>query len=360
MTHLSDVFKYISHFRHAGHQVGRKVGDMLEVLTYAALTADPDLGARLHIEPKLYGFCDAGHKVEFAVLANPTGKVEKAGEIRDPARLIGFIECKKVGVEQTTRLSFKTAHKDQDYLFSGGHSLTTVFSRKLREKVRFMVHFHVKEGNALEVSVLENGTEVLRETVTTGHRIMFAMTANHLRVLGNGQSLRDIQEPLLSCHVLDFTRVHEGTAKVILNDCLAGPQTPEKAKQASFVALDVRKLRYGQFDRRDEERQFVSVLVLTEFSHWEPKSINVVRACLDKVVVVPDSILVDAFERFEAAFGPVFYDRIAKDKFETDPEVRRIALEVIRDNDNGKIFQDIDDNLLKRLAYLEGSLRFIA
>jgi hypothetical protein len=90
---------------------------MLEVLTYAALSADPDRGARLHIEPKLYGFCDAGHKVEFAILAQPTGRVEKAGEIRDPERLIGFIECKKVGVEQTTRLNFKTAHKDQDYLF---------------------------------------------------------------------------------------------------------------------------------------------------------------------------------------------------------------------------------------------------
>jgi hypothetical protein len=360
MTHLSDVFKYISHFRHAGHQVGRKVGDMLEVLTYAALTADADLGARLHIEPKLYGFCDAGHKVEFAILAQPTGRVEKAGEIRAPERLIGFIECKKVGVEQTTRLKFKTAHRDQDYLFSAGDSLSTVFSRREREKVTFKVHFHVTNDNGLEISVVQNGTEVLRETVATGHRIMFAMTANDLRVLGNAESLRDVAEPLLSCHILDFTRVHDGTAKVMLNDCLAGPQTPEKAKQASFVALDVRKLRYGQFDRRPDERTFVSVLVLTEFSHWEPKSINVVRACLDKVVVVPDSILVDAFERFEAVFGAVFYDKIAKDKFENDPEVRRIALEVVRDHDQGRIFQDIDDNVLKRLAYLDGSLRFIA
>jgi hypothetical protein len=65
---LSDVFKYISHFRHAGHQVGRKIGDMLEVLTYAAIVREPDLHSRLQVEPKLFGFSDAGHKVEFTLL----------------------------------------------------------------------------------------------------------------------------------------------------------------------------------------------------------------------------------------------------------------------------------------------------
>jgi hypothetical protein len=57
---LSDVFKYISKFRHDGHQVGRKVGDMLEVLTFAAIAGDPNLKNLLVIEPKLYGFSGNG------------------------------------------------------------------------------------------------------------------------------------------------------------------------------------------------------------------------------------------------------------------------------------------------------------
>ena len=68
MSNLSDTFKYISHFRHAGHQVGRKVGDMLELLTYAAIANDQSILSRLHVEPKLFGFSDAGHKVEFVIL----------------------------------------------------------------------------------------------------------------------------------------------------------------------------------------------------------------------------------------------------------------------------------------------------
>ena len=96
MTNLSDTFKYISHFRHAGHQVGRKVGDMLEVLTYAAIARDNEMLARLQVEPKLHGFSGAGHKVEFILLSstnfdeqgNP--KVINGGEITDPSNVIGL------------------------------------------------------------------------------------------------------------------------------------------------------------------------------------------------------------------------------------------------------------------------------
>ena len=114
MSNLSDVFKYISHFRHAGHQVGRKVGDMLEVLTYAAIARDNSILSRLHVEPKLFGFSEAGHKVEFTLLntesydsdGNP--QIKNGGSIIDVSNVIAFIECKKVGVEQTVNGSFKS------------------------------------------------------------------------------------------------------------------------------------------------------------------------------------------------------------------------------------------------------------
>lgn len=102
-VHLSDVFKYISHYRRAGHQIGRKVGDMLEVVTLAAIYLDNNARQRLVLEPKLYGFSGAGHKVEFGLFhLDEQGKPKT--EMSD---LAGFVECKKVGVEQTIDGAFK-------------------------------------------------------------------------------------------------------------------------------------------------------------------------------------------------------------------------------------------------------------
>ena len=64
---LSNIFKYISEFRSDGHSIGRKVGDLLELIVYSSLITNKKFANKLHIEPKLFGFCDSGHKVEFAI-----------------------------------------------------------------------------------------------------------------------------------------------------------------------------------------------------------------------------------------------------------------------------------------------------
>lgn len=358
MTHLSDIFKYISKFRHAGHQVGRKVGDMLEVLTYAAISNNEALARRLQIEPKLFGFCDAGHKVEFALMRDPLPRLVKGGEIRSPINLIGFIECKKVGVEQTIHTAFKTKHSANGYTFSHNESLVVSMGRRGTLNTSYTVSFRFNQGE-LVAEVYCDGQQMLSEIAVTGHRVVFALTPSGPIVLGNEASLRDVPDDLLACKILEFQSVSPTTTKVLLNACLAGPQTPEKAKQASFVALDVRKLRFGNFDKRPRETEMVSVLVLTEFSHWEQKSQNVVTACLDKVVVVPDAIVVSAFERFEATFGAVFYDKISKDNFESNAQVRNIAQTLLAEH-QGKIFQDLEDNVTKRFDLVDGSLALVA
>lgn len=360
MTHLSDVFKYISKFRHAGHQVGRKVGDMLEVLTYAAITADEDLSKRLHIEPKLYGFTDAGHKVEFAILANPTKELVKAGEITNPKELIGFIECKKVGVEQTINSTFKNKFKNSNYLFKIGDCIETTLGKQgWTEKYKFNIKFIKFDANSMGVEILCNGKSVLKEKIFEGYRGILALIGNRSAiVLGNDASLRDVSESLERCKILEIQSVNKGSAKVLLNDCLPGPQTPEKAKQAAFVGLDIRKLRFDKFDKRPNETELVSILVITEFSHWEQKSQNVVQACIDKVLTVSDEIIVDAFQKFENKFGADFYDRITKDDFQKNADVRSIALAVVNSH-NKKIFTDLDDGKLKQLKLVNGSLALI-
>lgn len=363
MTHLSSVFRHISHFRHAGHQIGRKVGDMLEVLTYAALVADTDLKRRLQIEPRLYGFTAAGHKVEFAIL-NKDGDIIKGKDIKDPAAMIGFIECKKVGVEQTVCSSFKKKHSRSKYVFEAGDTLSMTLGKQGgANKYSFDVQFETLPGGKLGIVVTMSKNKtlsiVLQEEVQESHRIIFALTSDgHAKVYDNQKSLRDV-DPLVKldkCKILEIKSVANGKATVLLNDCLTGPQTPEKAKQSAFVALDVRKLRFGQFDKRPNERELVSVLVLTEFSHWEQKSQNVVLACLDKVVVVDDDVIIEAFVAFAAQFNADdVYNKISKDNFEKDPDVRRIALEIVNRH-HGLIFRDLDDDRMKRFELNNGSL----
>ena len=121
------------------------------------------------------------------------------------------------------------------------------------------------------------------------------------------------------------------------------------------MGLDVRKLRFNKFDKRPNENELVSVLILTEFSHWEQKSQNVVIACLDKVLVVSDGIIVEAFQKFEEKFGSDFYDKITKDDFQKNVDVRRIALSIVNGYDK-KIFKDLEDGKIKKFKLLNNSL----
>lgn len=359
---LSDVFKYISKFRHAGHQVGRKVGDMLEVLTYAALNHDPELRARLQIEPKIFGFCEAGHKVEFGILAAPgEGAAALNSEhLEDPTVLIGIIECKKVGVEQTIGQGYKKAHGPTKYQFPPGATTSFYMGRNTAHPARVEVGFAAtNDPSVMKLSVGVNGKLTLEADAATGHRVIFARTTQGgFVVIPNEGSLRDVAYPLEACRILEVTSVVNGVATMLINDCLPGPQTPEKAKQASFVALDIRKKRFGQFDKRENEREMPSVLVLTEFSHWETKSQNMVKACLDEVLVVPDELIIEAFEEFERVFGPDFYALISKEQYATNRAVAAIVDAIIQRHD-GVIFVNAFTGARCSLRYQAGQLRIL-
>jgi hypothetical protein len=356
MTNLSDTFKYISHFRHAGHQVGRKVGDMLEVLTYAAIARDNNMLSRLQVEPKLHGFSGAGHKVEFILLANQNlddngnPLVINGGEITDSSEVISFIECKKVGVEQTVNGKFKRSFKkngnNKSYVVPYDNEFTISFAPRGANRHTFKVLF--LSNGSVKITKAEDDDFVFEDTVADESRIIFTLsTEGDSEIIGNARSLREYEPTLANCRILEIISSNDDGIIALLNDCLSGPQTPEKAKQSSFVALDVRKNRFNSFDKRTPETEMVSVLVITEFSHWEEKSQNMIKSCIDKNFVVSDSLIIEAFEAFESHFGENFYDRITKENFENDTDVREIAIKIVNQYD-GKIFFDIEDQTYKK------------
>ena len=364
MSKLSDVFKYISQFRHAGHQVGRKVGDMLELLTYSAMCGSKDLNARIQVEPKLFGFSGAGHKVEFAIKNTPSFKpsgdplIINGGEITDPREIIGFIECKKVGVEQTVNSTFKNNtgdHRGPGRKIQYEQTLTVSFNPR-NINVSYKYAIKIDRSCILTVTSENDGATILKTKIANDYRIIFTLSEDgKSEVLDNHQSLRDVPYSLQSCRILDIFRIEEDCILGIINDCLTGPQTPEKAKQASFVALDVRKERFNSFDKRDAESECISVLVLTEFSHWEKKSQNMIRSSIDYNLVVPDSLIVLAFQEFEKEFGPVFYDNISKENYDRNPIVTTLCDQITRAL-NYRIFEDIEDKKMKTISVKNGKL----
>ena len=364
MAKLSDIFKYISHFRHEGHQVGRKVGDMLELLTYAGIARESDLESRLQVEPKLFGFSEAGHKVEFAILKeqkldeNGQPVAIRGGEINDPKVSLGFIECKKVGVEQTINQKFKrtfTKFANKQYAIPFGTRFDISFSPRGRKKFTCEVFF--RDNKTIIVSDEASGSTEYK--ISPDSRFIFAYAENDdVIIFDNNESLRDHAASLDYCKILEITSITKAGINGLLNDCLGGPQTPEKAKQASFVALDVRKKRFGSFDKRLKEKDFISVLVMTEFAHWEQKSINMIKSCIDRNFYVPDSIIVEAFENFEKEFGADFYGKITKDNFATDPVVRKLSMDTV-EKYKGKIFFDISSDAAFRISTDGNEIQFL-
>lgn len=349
-THLSDLFKYISHFRRGGHQIGRKVGDMLEVLTYAAIYRDQELRKRLILEPKVFGFSGAGHKVEFGLFHTANG-IEPEPTM---ANMFAFIECKKVGVEQTINSTYKKAYEGRKNLVPYGAVLPINLNPRWAERTQFEVRFEWRNAEAV-VTITKNGAALHSSPLLASHRYMVGLTVTGQPFfVDQERSLRDIEESIRACKILKVSAVAENGVTCILEDCLAGPQTPEKAKQASFVALDVRKGMFGQFDKRPNETECQSVLVLTEFSHWEKKSINMITASLDHNLVVDDGMVIDAMVAYEAAFGEDFLPQISKEAFRSNNAVRQLSLEIVEAK-GGRIFRDVADNSYKAFGFRDSA-----
>jgi hypothetical protein len=387
---LSDIFKFISGYRQRGHQIGRKIGDMLEVLTLAAIRHDSELSSRLVIEPYIEGASTAKHKVEFAIYDGPesdlrvvlgneadllddengaTVRKKPAGRnriigARHNKRLRAFIECKKVGVEQTVNSNFKKVEsKGRDaarfLLYSAP------FAMKFQKRP---LTFQFSKSSSGTRIALEWGAELgstsskamaIREDVISGSRFMFGSNVDGVPfLLGNSSDLSTVSGSIQRCKILEIREVTRDGVFCLLNDCLPGPQTPEKAKQASFVALDVRKLRFGTFDKRTDEQDCVSILVLTEFAHWEPKSQNMVKMSIDYNLVVDDELLEEAIKAYSAEFNDDMWDKISKEFFERDHRVRQIAEKLISLK-KGKIFRDIADGKLKNICWRDGRVQVV-
>jgi hypothetical protein len=365
-VYLSDVYVYIEQFGKKGHQIGRKIGDMLEILTMG-YCYDYNLKEHMQTELALEGFTEAKHKVEFSFfkLDDDSNFIINENNQIDQNNLIGFIECKKVGVEVTVHS--RTRNSDLK-LLNGEfyeHGINPRWlNRDLKFKIRCeeltneTVKIHITSENSSETESEQDNNSINEEfNMTGGKRFLITLVeSGNLRIIKPNEKLVDIDGKVRLCHVFSLTKITDG-AHFKIETCLTGPQTIEKAKQSALVALDVRKKVIGKWGKEQKvpEDNFQSILVIGEVSHWEDKSRKVVTKTIDHNLVVPDYVVIQAFKKFYEEWGDNFLNYINKDKLKTNERVRELISEVISEYD-GKVFYDLEDLHFKKITKVDNKI----
>ncbi len=334
-TYITNLYKCIANYKLMGHQIGRKVGDMLEILTMGVVYQNTELKKHLNTEGKLEGFTTAGHKVEFGFFENPHTKTN----------LFGAIECKCVGVEETkfTTGHIKSLHLNDsfDISLSGQWMHSSVTAKiKLVAITNTSVTIEITNSNdsRTQTVIMEQGDDV---------KLVIDENENFLNTSPHGNMLTEIPGIIRICKTIKADSIDGNICKFTLWNCLTGPQTIEKAKQASLVAMDLRKKIDGHWGKEDVSqptKKMNFIHVLCEFSHWEHKSQNVIKTCIDHNLVVPDAILIYAFKCFEDHFGTAnMLPHISKQQYVSNSQVRGIVNTVLEHFEN-HILYDIEKN----------------
>lgn len=322
-TYITSVYKCIATYNLKGHQIGRKIGDMLEILTMGEVYRKPNLLAHLDTEGKLEGFTTAGHKVEFGFYDDVAQKIG----------LFGAIECKCVGVEETT---MGKGEKCLRKLHDGDSFIMEFNGRWMQDCIVQTVSLvsHTANSATIRLTNSQNNNE---DTVELGIdeniKIIVREDESLLHTTPHGNMQSEIQGIIRLLRTIKLDKITNNVCQFSLYNCLTGPQTIEKAKQASLVAMDLRKKIDGHWGKEEvaqETKKMNFLHVICEFSHWEDKSRNVVKTCIDHNIVVPDAVVIKAFEKFEDTFGiQNMLNMISKNNFTDKPRVRAAINEVL-------------------------------
>ena len=250
--YLSDVYVYIEQFGKKGHQIGRKIGDMLEIVTMGYCYSSPDLLNSMQTELALEGFTEAKHKVEFSFFKldkNGNFTVDKNNDI-DQNKIIGFIECKKVGVEVTVYAETRDQNLQLRVNESYQHSINPRWlDREIKINIMCKkitgntteVHITSKNANQEESSKQNNNLIGENFEISVNKRFLVTLVENGtVKIIKPGNKLSDISEKVRLCHVFTLIKI-QNKAFFKIETCLTGPQTIEKAKQSAFVALDIKQ-----------------------------------------------------------------------------------------------------------------------
>ena len=100
----------------------------------------------------------------------------------------------------------------------------------------------------------DNRTQQIQVSVGDNIKLIIDENENFLNTTPHGNMLTEIPGIIRICKTIKIDSITNTSIKVSLWNCLTGPQTIEKAKQASLVAMDLRKKIDGHWGKEDVDQ----------------------------------------------------------------------------------------------------------
>ncbi|MGC9778291.1 MAG: hypothetical protein HZR80_03525 [Candidatus Heimdallarchaeota archaeon] len=296
MTYLSNFYKFFEQFKKQGHAIGRKLGDLLEIIVFNYLEEKTPRNIIVGHEEKIVGYSEADHKVEFPLYLKEDLSYER--------KMIGFVECKRVGAEVTIKKMNirKTNHN--------------TYSMKLfRQEIFFEMNKMGNDQLKIIIKLNDNTTkeffvnkEDIFKIAFIDETAVFDKSSNPIirieHVISPEENISGIKGNIKTVREFKFKGFNKSNEPIFdIKEAFPHPATIEKAKQGGWVAVDVRKKVLGMWgkndvksDTKNDRVDFKSIAVIGEASHWDVKSRKVLLTAFDYVIALKDSVLIKIIE----------------------------------------------------------------
>lgn len=252
---ISEIFYRLAEFTdtQSGRTMGRKIGVIQEIVCRKLLMQSQKLVDSILFEPWLKGASGADHKVEF-VFFQPTLALNfKTGQTH---KLNGGAEIRLIKPE-SDRAKFQVTK-------NGKSSLTTL---KLHSPLKAGIALTLIENEGMLAKLSATGPDTARLVLLDGDDVRASVESKRV-----GAQRFSSSEKLGS-----------------------GIQTIEKAKQASLVAIDA-DLKFNgtikALSKADEQRRYISIIVLGNGVHWTDKDKAIMSTYIDYAFLARDASII--------------------------------------------------------------------
>ena len=248
---ISPIYKATKNWGIKGHVLGRKIGVMQEIIVWKLLRSSNLIKERVLGEVWVEGKSSAEHKVEFGIFSKIFSEKVASNESYDLETLGFNLKIKDIGSNFVRINVPNLTDKNCKINFSelNGVGLKKNYRNFFNEKNIRIKAFKIK-GDHVQLVVL------------------------------------NLSDPLVH---IESKRVGVEETKGKL---LPAPQTIEKAKQTSLVAIDLRRKYGGVWKYNREIGRFISIAVLGNGVHWKKKDMAILSEYVDYVYKIKDEAII--------------------------------------------------------------------
>ena len=326
MTNLSEFYKFFEQYHLQGHAIGRKLGDLLEIITIHYLEEKISNKLEIKNEERIEGISQADHKVEFL--------------LKSPERITGLVECKRVGVEVTTG-----GQTIRNNILNIQNNILSFNFENRASFLRVTVNNNLTENNKIfDLHLGETFKIVIPESPNNSNPLIEPNL-----IISPNENISGIQRNIKEIRLITLNQNSSlNQPTFTYRKAFPHPATIEKAKQIGWVAVDVRKKELGHWGKEECSPEllnlFRTVLVITEASHWDEKSRKVITTALDYVLVLKDTVIIEIVKEFILQRGLNNFNQISMRYYKNNEGPIKEIIRKICERFSYNIFEDLEGN----------------